>query len=143
MIAICSLVITLPKETWVVSGNCHLNLILFHHLAKSFWRVLLGERRIVNAFAIRHCWKSPKWYSSDCVYLATRVVLLVWKSPHMNPSVIRQDLLASPSGLRFSKHLKFSPGIMRVSVKEPHTHTPIWKIHTTIWKPSPYFALLI
>ena len=143
MLAICNLIITLPKETWVVSGNCHLNLILFHHLAKSFWCVLLGERRIVNAFVIRHCWKSPKWYPSACVYLATRVVLLVWKLPHMNPSVIGQDLLASPSGLRSSKHLKFSPRIMRVSMKEPHTHTTIWKIHTTIWKLSPYFTLLI
>lgn len=142
MIAICSLVITLPKETWVVSGNCHLNLILFHHLAKSLWRVLLGERRIVNAFAIRHCWKSPKCFSSDCVYLATRVVvLLVWKSPHMNPSVIRQDLLASPSGLRFSKHLKFSPGIVRVSVKEPHTHTHLYERYTQ-WYENQVHTLL-
>lgn len=128
MSAICSLIITLPEKTQLVSGNCYLNLILFLHLAKSFWCVLLGERRILNAFAISHCWKSPRRDPSDCVYLATKLVLLAWRLPHMNPSIIRQDPLALPLGLTSSKHLKLSPGSMRAPTKRNREDT--FQVHT-------------
>lgn len=142
MVATCSLITTFPEETQLVSGNCHLNLILFVHLAKSFWCVLLGESRIINTFAIPHCCKSLKRDLFACVYLATKVVLIVWRLPHVNPSIIGQDLSASPLRLRSSNHLKLFPGSMRVHVKENREGHPRHIHNYMKTKPIPYYAHL-
>jgi hypothetical protein len=126
ILSICSLIITLLEEPQAVSGNyLSFDSNVFSPSCQVIWCVLLGERKIINTFAIRHCCKSLEWNPSASVYLATKFVLLLWEVSHMNSSIIGQDLSISLLGSRSSKCLKLSLDL-REDTTQPHK--AIWKL---------------